>query len=62
MHYTSENHVSYSTAFVASSNKALDSSSLLEREAAYRHEAGVENKCFTEDQKRAAAKRLAARA
>jgi hypothetical protein len=60
MHYTSENHVSYSTAFVASSNEELDS--LLEREAAYRHEAGVENKCFTEDQKRAAAKRLAARA
>lgn len=60
LHCTSENHVSYSTAFVASSNKELGS--LLEREAAYRHEAGVENKCFTEDQKRAAAKRLAARA
>ena len=60
MHYTSENHVSYSTAFVASSNKELGS--LLEREAAYRHEAGVENKWCTEDKKRAAAKRLAARA
>ena len=32
LHYTSENHVSYSTSFVASSNKALGSSSLLERE------------------------------
>jgi hypothetical protein len=32
LHCTSENYVSYSTAFVASSNKELGSSSLLERE------------------------------